>query len=176
MIEKELKFLIDRKVAVSLKAEMKQSGGLLIYPRTREAYTVYDDDAGSLQVQDARLSLQSGANYSISYERAISKRGFRQGLVLATAVTSLAQMKKILMHAGFRPISRYSCYRTTWEIGSSKVSINEFTFGIFAEISGELQSINRLAQKFRFKPTECITASYDDLYRRSKNTGVSLNE
>ena len=165
MIAKELKFALKREQACSIKESVRKVGGILIYPRTREMNTAYDDSAGSVQVQDARLSLQSGPNYSLSYERALSRGSVRQDLVLATKVGSMAEMKKILRRIGFRPVTNYVRHRTTWEIGSAKVSLCEFLFGTYLEIVGETQQLLRLAERFGFAMKDSITASYDDLYR-----------
>lgn len=168
MIAQELKFNICGGDLGRIRKQMKELGGEQIGPRQRQMNIVYDDPAGSVQVQDARLCLRSGRNYSISYERAISKRGVRQGLVLGTAVASLEQMKKILARIGFQPISRYACYQVSWEIGLSTVSIREFDFGVYFELVGDIQQITRLAQRFGFAVRDSITASYDELYWQSR--------
>jgi adenylate cyclase class IV len=169
MIEKELKFAIDKKDLAKLRTDLRKSGGALATPRTRETNIVYDDEAGSFQVQDARLCLQSGSNYSISYERALSRRGVRQDLVLGTNVASMAQMKKILLRIGLRPVSSYQGYRTNWNVGCSRVSLCEFPFGTYVEVTGETHYILKQAQKLGFRIEQNIMDSYDDLYRRSVN-------
>ena len=166
MIEKELKFALGRDAACSLKNNSKSFGGILMYRRTRECNTIYDDGAGSVQVQDARLCLQTGREYSISFERALSRRGVGQDLVLETKVGSLANMKKILRRIGFRPVSNYARYRTTWQVGGAKVSLCEFSFGTFLECNGEISQITKLAQKLGFALNEAVSASYEELHRR----------
>jgi adenylate cyclase class IV len=167
MITTELKFQIGKEQVVSVKESIKKLGGLLITPRTHELHTVYDDGAGSVQVQDARLCLQSGVNHTISYERLLSRRGGRQDLVLGTTVSSLAQMKKILTRIGFQPVSRYACYRTTWEAGGCKISLCQFTFGIFIEVSGERSVMTRMSGRLGFAVESGLTQSYDELYRQT---------
>lgn len=165
MIEKEMKFLVSRPTACSLRSAIKKFGGILIHPRTREMHTIFDDTAGSVQVQRGRLCLQSGINYSLSYERELSRQSVRQDLVLSTKVGSMAEMKKILLRIGFQQVSNYVRYRTTWEFGGSKVSLCEFLFGTFLEITGETQHMLRLAEKMGLQIKNSITASYEDLYR-----------
>lgn len=165
MIEKELKFAITEAEVRVIAGQIMKLGGVLYQPRTREVNTVYDDPVGSCQVQDARLCLQSGANYSLSYERAVCRKGIKQDLVLATRVGSIAQMKKILERIGFKPVSTYVGHRTAWRVGGSQVAIHEFTFGRFLEITGEVHHITKLAQKFGFEIQSNIMATYDDLYR-----------
>lgn len=165
MIEKQLKFSITRQQIPAFTAALKKAGAILQRPRVREFNTVYDDPVGSVQVQDARLCLQSGTNYSISYERTISRRGVRQDLVLATRIGSIVQMKKILQRIGFRQVSHYVSYRTTWQVGAAAISFYEFTFGTFIELTGEVQSIVRYAERLGFDPAASVMESYDDLYR-----------
>ena len=160
-----MKFLVSKPAVCSLKNSIKKFGGILIYPRTREVHTIYDDGAGSVQVQHARLCLRSGANYSLSYERALSRHGVCQDLVLDTKVGSMAEMKKILLRIGFRPISNYVRHQTSWELGALKVSLCEFLFGTYLEIVGETQHMLHLAEKLGLTVKDSITASYEDLYR-----------
>lgn len=167
MVTTDLKFSIGKEQILAVKDSIKRLGGLLLTPRTHELHTIYDDGAGSVQVQDARLCLQSGVNHTISYERLLSRRGGRQDLVLGTTVASLAQMKKILSRIGFQPVSRYACYRTTWEVGSCKVSLCQFAFGIFIEVSGERAMITRLSSRLGFAAEQGLTESYDELYRQA---------
>ncbi len=176
MIAKELKFLISKPAACSFRDAIKKLGGILIYPRTREVHTIYDDGAGSVGVQDARLYLQSGVNYSLSYERSLSRQGMRQDLVLATKVGSIEAMKKILRRIGFTPISNFVRHRTTWEIGATQISLCEFLFGTYLEITGETEHLLHLAERFGLALKDGITASYEDLHRDYRLQKVVLKK
>jgi adenylate cyclase class IV len=165
MIAKELKFSVNQESMCSIKEAVRKVGGILICPRTRELNTMYDDYTGTVGSQRGRLCLQSGANYSLSYERALSQQGVRQDLVLATKVGSMMEMKKILLRIGFRPVGTYARHRTTWDVGNAKVSLCEFLFGTYLEISGETEHLFKLVEKFGFALRDGITASYDELYR-----------
>jgi len=89
----------------------------------------------------------------------------RQDMVLATKVDSMAVMKKILRRIGFRPVSKYARHHTTWEVGGTKVSISEFLFGTYLEISGEAEHMLHLMEKFGLTLKDSITAPYEELHR-----------
>jgi hypothetical protein len=50
-------------------------------------------------------------------------------------------------------------------VGNAKVSLCEFLFGTYLEISGETEHLFKLVEKFGFALRDGITASYDELYR-----------
>jgi adenylate cyclase class IV len=165
MIEREIKFSVSQESACSIKEKVQKIGGILVCPRTRELNTIYDDYTGSISGQRGRLCLQSGSNYSLSYERALSQQGVRQDLVLATKVGSMMEMKKILLRIGFRPVGTYVRHRTTWEVSGARISLCEFLFGTYLEVAGETKQLFRVIEKFGFALRDGITASYDELYR-----------
>ena len=167
MIAQEMRFSVKRSELAQIRARIIKAGGELVVPRARQTSIIYDDSLRSVQVQDARLCLEAGKKYSISYERSLSRGGVRQGLVLGATVSSMEQMKKILQRIGFRPVSRYACYQTCWGVGLVRATLKEFSFGQFLEINGDAKAIIRTARELGFDIKNCINDSYESIYQSS---------
>ncbi|HZT33313.1 MAG TPA: class IV adenylate cyclase [Bryobacteraceae bacterium] len=72
----------------------------------------------------------------------------------------------ILSRLGFRPAFRYQKYRTEFRApgGPGVATLDETPIGVFLELEGSPQWIDRTARKLGFTEADYITASYGRLY------------
>ena len=72
----------------------------------------------------------------------------------------------ILERLGFSPVFRYETYRTEYEApgGGGLAMLDETPIGVFLELEGEPEWIDRQAAAMGFAESDYITASYGRLY------------
>lgn len=84
-----------------------------------------------------------------------------------TAVESPETAEEILLRLGFRRGFRYEKFRTSFRLPglpSLTIDLDETPIGVFLELEGPRQSIDRAAKRLGFGPEDYITASYYDLF------------
>ncbi|MFZ3215390.1 MAG: class IV adenylate cyclase [Candidatus Acidiferrales bacterium] len=69
-----------------------------------------------------------------------------------------------LVAMGFRPAFRYEKYRTTFRLPALHLDLDETPVGVFLELEGSLQAIERAARALEFAPAEYLRCTYWDLY------------
>jgi adenylate cyclase, class 2 len=65
---------------------------------------------------------------------------------------------------GLRPTFRYDKFRTSFRWSGLHVDLDETPVGIFLELEGEPQAIDRAAKALGFSPHDYLRATYWDLY------------
>jgi adenylate cyclase class IV len=65
---------------------------------------------------------------------------------------------------GLRAKFRYEKYRTTFRARSVHVDLDETTVGVFLELEGAAEAIDRMARDLGFTPKDYIRATYYDFY------------
>jgi adenylate cyclase class 2 len=70
-----------------------------------------------------------------------------------------------LFHSlGLRPAFRYEKYRTTFELPRLHLDLDETPAGVFLELEGSPQAIDRAARALGFTPREYFRGTYWDVY------------
>lgn len=164
--EVELKFKIENYVELALKLlELSTS-----FNSAHEITVMYDENK-KLFDKDARLRLRKKIDIKtnkeeteISYKKPLTREGIKIEEEYETQIGSFTEMENILANIGFTKVSSYERIRDTFKIENMKVTIDSFSFGDYLEIEGEINEIQRLADKLGFEMKENITKSCDDLY------------
>jgi adenylate cyclase class 2 len=151
--------------------------GYLPGPRELEADQLYDFPDGSLRLSGRLLRLRSrGSRWLLTYKGPATPGPHKSREELETGIEDGTTLSTILAALGYVPAFRYEKYRTTFrrdgEEGS--VTIDETPIGVFLELEGEGDWIDRTATVLGFTPAEYLTASYSSLYQeyRRAHPGV----
>ncbi len=86
---------------------------------------------------------------------------------IEVAVSDSEQMARILRCLGFRPVFRYEKFRTTYVlrgIPGVKVEFDETPVGLFLELEGNADTIDRAALRLGYSAADYLTSTYGDIY------------
>jgi adenylate cyclase class 2 len=96
---------------------------------------------------------------------------------LELSVPDAAAAMAIFDRLGFRPSTRYEKYRTEYRTaarGGGIATLDETPIGVFLELEGQPEWIDRTARKLGFAESDYITSSYGQLYREwCERTGTA---
>ena len=178
--EIEIKLRIHDLAA--LKRKLNASGARLLH-RVHESNTVFDTSHHRLRKsgQLLRLRVESGAG-----SRAGSRRSARRAVLtykhpvrlhpgtrykvrkeLELSVDDPSALGQIFMSLGLQPSFRYEKYRTTYRLPNLQsvlLELDETPIGIFLELEGAPQSIDRASRLLGFTPDDYLVSSYATLH------------
>ncbi len=86
-------------------------------------------------------------------------------------VAESGEMPKILEALGLRPWFRYEKFRSTFglpKVSGLKLALDETPIGIFLELEGARQAIDRAAKVLGFSPADYIVKSYGALFMEER--------
>ena len=104
---------------------------------------------------------------------------FKEKLETEVVVRDPAAWQRAVQGLGLREGFRYEKYRASFRFGSAHLDVDETPVGVFLEIEGRPSSINRIARRLGFAPSDYIRATYWELYaadcrRRGRKMGNML--
>jgi len=70
----------------------------------------------------------------------------------------------VFLSIGLVPVFRYEKWRSEWSDGEGYCVVDETPLGIFAELEGKPDWIDRIAEALGLAPEECLTLSYGRLF------------
>ena len=76
-------------------------------------------------------------------------------------------MASIIQRLGFQPVFRYEKYRTEYRQTGGAAMLDETPVGVYLELEGDPDWIDRTAREMGFTEDQYITASYAGLYFQS---------
>lgn len=169
--EIEIKFAVHNRA--QLEAALHAAGFELQNAATFESNTLFDDAADRLRNGDQVLRLREfGGRWLLTHKSRGTAARHKVRQECETAVADGAQMRSILEALGYRAIFRYEKYRATWNDGLGEVVIDETPVGVFGEIEGAPDWIDRTAAKLGLAEHDYITDSYAQLFLQwRKRTG-----
>ena len=80
-----------------------------------------------------------------------------------TGVEDPKAMLDILNALGFTPALVYEKRRSTWRVGETEVAVDELPFGLFAEIEGEEEEIEKAEEFLGLSNSKAELATYPQL-------------
>lgn len=183
-VEIEIKLRVPQ--AAAARRRLRQAGATLI-ERVHEQNTIFDNADERLKRSGCLLRVRSIEPVTPRGRRRhrprhagvhrpsglLTFKGPSQGgpykireemeMVVEPAETA----QTILLQLGFRPGFRYEKFRTSFRLPglpSLTIELDETPIGVFLELEGPRQSIDRAAKRLGFGPEDYITASYYDLF------------
>ena len=137
-------------------------------PRILESNCLYDTPDATLRAAGRLIRIrEQGGEAIVTYKGpAETTGGHKSREEIETGVESAAQFAAILDRLGYRPGFRYEKYRTEFRDagGAGVVTLDETPVGVYFEIEGEAEWIDRTAARLGYSPADYITLSYYKLY------------
>jgi adenylate cyclase, class 2 len=176
-IETEVKIRFDGRVEAA-RALIEQNGYQIIEPRTLESDQVFDREDTELKRADKLLRLRrTGSRAMITYKGPSRRERYKSREEIEFDVSNSDAMTEVLDRLGYLPCFRYEKYRTKFAAPGENgvVTIDETPIGIFLELEGAPDWIDRTAARLGLSPDQYLTSSYASLYReyRQKTPGTA---
>jgi adenylate cyclase, class 2 len=89
---------------------------------------------------------------------------YKQNLERETVMRSPKNWSAILRPLGLRPAFRYEKYRTSFRLPGLHLDLDETPVGVFLELEGAPEAIDRAARSLGFSRRDYIRNTYWDLY------------
>ncbi len=135
--------------------------------RQFEANTLYDTPENRLRQEDAILRLrQVGDRGVITWKGPGAAGPYKSRPELETQIGSVEILHQILDSIGFKSTFRYEKYRTEFQGGDAvgTVTLDETPIGIFLELEGPGEWIDKTANTLGFSQADYVLQSYGRLY------------
>ena len=148
-------------------ARLQAAGFRETVPRQFEANTLYDTPENRLRQDGAMLRLRQFGNSGVITWKGPNIPGpHKSRPELETSVGSVQTLHQILTSIGFGPSFRYEKYRREFQSGDANgtVTLDETPIGIFLELEGPGDWIDRTAETLGFSPEHYVLESYGRLY------------
>jgi len=181
--EIELKFPIDD--LARLQARLPALGFELDTPRTFESNVLYDTPARALREARQILRLRRyGDLWTVTHKRqppAVAddvQARYKVRVETETRVDDGPALGAIFEQLGYKPVFSYEKYRTEWATTEGHLVLDETPIGVWAELEGRPEWIDRMLERLGVGTESCTTQSYGKLFlewkERSGNPAENL--
>lgn len=148
--------------------------------RTLEVDQLYDRNDSELRNSGRLLRLRTrGSRWTLTYKGPVQADRHKSREELETDLADGTSFVEILVNLGYRPSFRYEKYRTTCSRAGDPglITIDETPIGVFLELEGAGDWIDRTAALLGYSERDYVTASYSSLYAdyRRRNPQVPEN-
>jgi adenylate cyclase class 2 len=136
-------------------------------------WRVFEDnvilDSAGLKLRKAGALLrvrEAGGEATLTYKGKAAAGKHKVREELETGVSDAGAFARIAERLGFTPKFRYQKYRTEFQEpdGKGVATLDETPIGIYLELEGPPEWIDRTAQRLGFREADYITESYGALY------------
>ena len=159
------------KVAVpdlpALEERLRSLGFQVLHPRVFESNLIYDTPGGALRGRGELIRIrEAGGNSIFTYKGKATVTRHKEREELELSIGDPQTLGIILQRLGYEPGFRYEKYRTEWVISSDDgvLMIDETPIGIYLELEGPADWIDRLAQVLGYAESDYLNISYARLY------------
>lgn len=164
--EIEIKLRIDGEAA-EIRRRLESAGLEISKPRVFESNVLFDTAERKLRSATELIRLRRVGDECILTYKGPPQRGKHKSREeIETHVSDEANMQLILARLGFLPAFRYEKFRTEFQAArqAGVVTLDETPIGLFVEIEGAPEWIDRVAGGLGFSEPQYITKSYAGLY------------
>jgi adenylate cyclase class 2 len=145
---------------------LRKHGFRLVHRRVFESNTLFDTPDARLRRGGFALRIRkSGRRQIVTYKGRAASGRHKSREELEFEVGNGDAAVSILERLGFQPVFRYDKYRTEFTKQRGLAMLDETPIGVFLELEGEPDWIDRTAAELGYDPEDYITASYAGLYR-----------
>ena len=183
-IETEIKFRVADPDALS--AQLAAAGLHLVTPRSFETNTLYDTPDRALRAKTEILRIRNYAGQWLLTHKRIPDSGIgedkhKHRVETETYLSDGQALADVFASIGLVPAFRYEKWRTEWEDPHldppAHCVLDETPLGIFAELEGPADWIDRLTHILGVPPETQLTLSYGRLFEQWKEqTGSSAQD
>ena len=166
-IETEIKFRVADTAA--LEAKLSSIGLQLITPRSFESNVLYDTADRSLRSKRELVRIRSYAGRWILTHKRVPDSGVgedrhKHRVETETELSDGTALAEVFLSIGLIPVFRYEKWRSEWSDGEGHCVVDETPLGVFAELEGKPDWIDRVAERLDLTPEERLTLSYGRLF------------
>ncbi|QYO65782.1 class IV adenylate cyclase [Leptolyngbya sp. 7M] len=161
-IETEKKYRLGAKRVEELTAKLSELGAVFL----KEVFEVnYQHRGGDMDERGATLRLRKIGDFTVlTYkEKVKSESGAKHKLEYETNVSDVEAMEKIIERLGYRLTAVYEKRRKYWQLGSVEVVLDELPFGLFMEIEGSIEEIEKAERLLGMREIEREPRGYPRL-------------
>ena len=178
--EIELKFRVES--LFEFERRLPQLGFRLETPRTFEQNTLYDTPERSLKAKGEILRVRRyGERWVMTHKRHPDEEDtasiYKVRIETETEVKDGEALAEVFTRLGFGPAFRYEKFRTEYghvDEPHGHLVLDETPIGIFGELEGPTDWIDRSLAALGIDPGSCLTESYGKLFLKWKReTGSS---
>jgi adenylate cyclase class 2 len=167
-LEIEAKIALDEDVN-AMRERLKAAGAVMEIERVYENNIRYESAANDLTENGIVLRLRQDQQVRLTYKAPSQQesKGASTRLELETTVGDFEAMDEILRRLGYRAYMRYEKYRTTYtmsDIEDTEIVLDEMPYGLFIEVEGPAESIDRALEKLGLAEAPRIVESYAVLF------------
>lgn len=151
------------------RRRLKRAGFGIAKRRAFEQNTLFDNGAQDLRQTGILLRLRTcGPRHILTLKGPAEPGRHKTREELEVDVSDRATFEEILTRLGYRPVYRYEKYRSEYRQPDSGGSamLDETPVGVFLELEGPPEWIDRTAGTLGFAEADYITLSYAELHRR----------
>jgi adenylate cyclase class 2 len=163
--ETEIKLVADS--AAAGRRLLRTNGFRVFKSRVFETNTVYDRPDQALRNSGLLLRIrQAGRVHTLTYKGPSTPSKHKSREELEVALPDAKVMRAIVERLGFQATFRYDKYRTEFKQPrrAGVAVLDETPIGIYLELEGSADWIDRTARKLGFSESDYITQSYGALY------------
>jgi adenylate cyclase class 2 len=134
-------------------------------PRTFERNEVFDTPSLSLRKERKLIRLREyGDDRILTYKGPPEDGPHKVREEIETEVADAAAMRGVLARLGYAVVFRYEKYRAEFKYEGGLAVLDETPIGVFVELEGEAEWIDKHAARLGFSQGDYITLSYGALY------------
>src|ERR1700749_124247 len=166
-VETEVKFRVVDGPA--LERKLSALGFRQITPRTFEKNVLFDTPDRTLRSQQSILRIrQYGERWVVTHKslpKDMDPAGrHKHRMETETEVQDGETLSTIFTQLGYAPAFTYEKWRTEYADATGHCVLDETPIGIFAELEGPEEWIDRVGAELGLKPSQMITLSYGRLF------------
>jgi adenylate cyclase class 2 len=168
-VETEVKFRVAS--VPELTNRLQAAGFHLDTPRTFEGNVLYDTPDRQMRARTEILRIREyGGKWVLTHKR-LPDQGpaedrHKHRIETETQVTDGQALEEVFRALGLVPAFRYEKYRTEWSDAEGHCVIDETPIGVFAELEGTPEWIDRAAARLGVAHSEYMTLSYGRLFEQ----------
>ena len=175
-IETEIKFRV-RDIA-QLESQLSSLGFHLVTPRSFEGNQLYDTPDRSLRIKRELVRIRSYAGRWLLTHKRIPDSGIgedrhKHRVETETELSDGAALADVFRSIGLVPVFRYEKWRTEWEDAEGHCVVDETPLGVFAELEGAPEWIDRVTAELDVAERDQLTISYGRLFEEWKERAGS---
>jgi len=161
-IETERKYHLSQKRLEEITSKLVSLGAQF----NKEVFEVnYQHRGGQMDERGATLRLRKIGDFTVlTYkEKVKNDSGAKQKMEYETAVSDVDAAEKIIERLGYKLTAIYEKRRKYWHFGEVEVVLDELPFGLYMEIEGTVEAIERAEQGLGLKEVEREPRGYPRL-------------
>jgi adenylate cyclase class 2 len=161
-IETEKKYRLSQKRLEEITQKLIALGATF----TNEVFEVnFQHRGGEMDERGATLRLRKIGDFSVlTYKEKIrNATGAKQKVEFETSVSDVDAMENIIERLGYRLTAVYEKRRKYWQLDDVEVVLDELPFGLFMEIEGLIEAIEKAEKMLGLKEVEREPRGYPRL-------------